>query len=64
MVNEVTTKGIVEREAKAATGQSGTYLRISMGPHHVVAMYSPVRLDSYGVNSLIEVGWIVMVLLH
>jgi hypothetical protein len=30
VVNEVTTTGIVEREAKAATGQSGTCLRISM----------------------------------
>jgi hypothetical protein len=26
-----------------------------MGPHLVVMMYSPVRLDIYGVNSLIEV---------
>jgi hypothetical protein len=26
-----------------------------MDPYHVVAMYSPVRLDSYCVNSLIEV---------
>ena len=25
---------LYEREAKAATGQSGKYLRISMGPHH------------------------------
>jgi hypothetical protein len=30
VVNEVTTMGIVEREAKIVTGQSGTYLRISM----------------------------------
>jgi hypothetical protein len=26
-----------------------------MGPHHVVVMYSPVRLDSHGVIALIEV---------
>ena len=46
MVNDVTTTGILEREAKAATGQ-----RISMGPHHVVVMDS----DSYGVIGLSEV---------
>ena len=46
---------IVEREAKIATGQSGMYFRISMGPHHVVVMYSSVRLDRYGVIALIEV---------
>jgi hypothetical protein len=52
VINEFHTKGIVEREAKTATGQSGTYFRI---PHHVVVMYSPVRLDRYGVIALIEV---------
>ena len=45
MVNDVTTTGILEREAKSATGQ-----RISMGPHHVV-----VRPDSHGLIALIEV---------
>jgi hypothetical protein len=28
----VNKTGIVEREAKTVTGQSGTYFRISMGP--------------------------------
>jgi hypothetical protein len=41
--------GVVEREAKAATGQSGTYLRISMVHQEVV------RPVSHGVIALIEV---------
>jgi hypothetical protein len=42
VINEVNTTGIVQREEKTATGLSVTYLRISMGPHHVVAMYQPL----------------------
>ena len=39
MINEFNKKGMVEREAKTVTGQSGTYFMIFMGPHQVV-MYS------------------------
>jgi hypothetical protein len=46
---------IVEREAKTATGLSGMYFRIFMGLHQVVVIYGPVRPDSYGVITLIEV---------
>jgi hypothetical protein len=42
VINEVIKTGMVEREAKTVTGQSGTYFMIFMGPHQVV-MHSPVR---------------------
>jgi hypothetical protein len=35
VINEVYTMEIVERETKIATGQSGIYLRISMGPKNM-----------------------------
>jgi hypothetical protein len=51
MINEISTIEKLGREAKTATGQSGTYLRIFMGLHHVVVIYGPVRPDSYGVRN-------------
>ena len=51
MISEVNKMGMVEREAKTVTGQSGTYFMTFMGPHQVV-MYSPVRPDRYGVIRL------------